>query len=145
MKRTIPAVLSMAVIALPTANAWGVTHAPHAKAAGVRPKVKKLKAKAKAKPAAAAAQTFTGPSVDMQWGPVQVQIVVQGKKILDVKATYPTERQRSAFINEQAVPLLRQQVLKQQGINNVYAISGATMTSVAYGQSLQAALNSAHL
>ena len=141
MKRTIPAVLSMAVIALPAANAWAVTHAPHAKAAGVRPKVKKVKAK----PVAAATRTFTGPSVDMQWGPVRVQIVVKGKKILDVKATYPTERQRSAFINEQAVPLLRQQVLKQQGINNVYAISGATMTSVAYGQSLQAALNQAHL
>lgn len=141
MKRTIPAVLSTAVLALPAANAWGVTHAPHAKAAGVKPKVKK----AKAKPAAAAVRTFTGPSVDMQWGPVRVQIVVQGKKILDVKATYPTERQRSAFINEQAVPLLRQQVLKQQGINNVYAIGGATMTSVAYGQSLQAALDQAHI
>ncbi len=41
--------------------------------------------------------------------------------------------------------MLRSQVLKQQGIKNVYAISGATMTSEAYGQSLQAALNQAHL
>jgi uncharacterized protein with FMN-binding domain len=102
-------------------------------------------AKAKAKPKAVPTHTYTGPSVDMQWGPVQVQIVVKGKAILDVKATYPTERPRSAFINDQAVPMLRSQVLKQQGIKNVYAIGGATMTSEAYGQSLQAALTQAHL
>ena len=44
-----------------------------------------------------------------------------------------------------ALPMLQQQILKQQGINNVYAISGATMTSEAYGQSLQNALDQAHI
>lgn len=99
--------------------------------------------KAKPKVKAAAPRTITGPSVDMRWGPVQVQLVVQGSRILDIKSSYPIERARSAYINDQAVPMLKSQVLKAQGIRGVYAISGATMTSEAYGQSLQAALNTA--
>ena len=153
MKKTFTAVLALATLTVPAANTWaavsaaGTSHS-HATA---KPKAVKAKAKAKAKPKAkaktvsTATKVFTGPSVDMRWGPVQVQLVVKGKKIIDIRATAPTERSRSAYINQQALPMLKSQVLKQQGINNVYAISGATMTSVAYGQSLQAALNSAHL
>ena len=92
-------------------------------------------------------RTIQGPSEDMQWGPVQVTVTVQGKRITDVQATYPTERQRSAFINQQAVPMLRQEVLQAQvaGIQNIYGISGATLTSEAYYQSLMAALQQAGL
>lgn len=108
-------------------------------ATALTPAVKKAKPKVKV----AAPRTITGPSVDMRWGPVQVQLVVQGSRILDIKSSYPIERARSAYINDQAVPMLKSQVLKVQGIRGVYAISGATMTSEAYGQSLQAALNTA--
>ena len=146
MRKAMTATLAAFAVAAPAGTAWGYAHAGAARAKPARPKAKVTKARPK-KGAVAAAKTvtYTGPSVDMQWGPVRVQIVVRGTRILDVKATYPTERQRSAFINEQAVPLLREQVLKQQGINNVYSISGATMTSMAYGQSLQAALDRAHI
>jgi uncharacterized protein with FMN-binding domain len=92
-------------------------------------------------------RSIAGPSEDMQWGAVQVTVTLKGKRIADIQATYPTERQRSAFINEQAVPMLRQEVLQAQvaGLNNIYAVSGATMTSQAYYQSLMAALQQAGL
>ena len=106
-------------------------------ATALTPAVKKAKPKVKV----VSPRTITGPSVDMRWGPVQV--VVRGSTILDIKSSYPIERARSAYINDQAVPMLKSQVLKAQGIRGVYAISGATMTSEAYGQSLQAALNTA--
>ena len=90
------------------------------------------------------ARTVAGPVEDMQWGPVQVTISVKGKKITDVQASAPTERARSAFINQQALPLLKQEVLQAQSAN-IDLISGATMTSDAYDMSLQAALQAAHL
>ena len=122
-KKTVSALLIGAALIGPAGSAWGAALAS-------RP---------------ATTHVFSGPSVDMRWGLVQVKLVVRGKKIVDVLSTYPTERARSATINQQAIPMLRSQVLKHQGIKNVYAIGGASMTSEAYGQSLQAALDQAHL
>ena len=83
---------------------------------------------------------FTGPAVEMQYGPVQIAISVQGGKITDVKALqYPIDRPRSQFINSQAVPLLRSEVLQAQSAN-INVISGATFTSEAFASSLQAAV-----
>ena len=93
---------------------------------------------------AAGSRTIAGPSEDMQWGPVQVTIVVTGKRITDVQATAPTERERSAFINQQAIPLLRGEVLQAQS-GAIDLIGSATLTSEAYAQSLQAALQQAGL
>jgi uncharacterized protein with FMN-binding domain len=84
----------------------------------------------------------------MQWGPVQVTIIVKGSTVSDLSATAPTERARSAYINNIAVPMLRQEVLKAKTVANIkqiYGISGATMTSEAFYQSLLAALHTAHL
>lgn len=92
----------------------------------------------------AASGTFTGPAEYMQWGPVQVTITVRDKRLTDVQASAPTERARSAFINEQAVPLLRQEALQAQGAT-IDLISGATLTSEAFAASLRAALGQAHL
>jgi uncharacterized protein with FMN-binding domain len=83
---------------------------------------------------------FTGENVEMRYGPVQVAIDVQGGKIIDVKAVqYPVDRPRSQFINAQAVPLLRSEVLKAQSAN-IDLISGATFTSDAFATSLQVAI-----
>jgi len=102
-------------------------------------------AKATAKPKKkATVRTIQGPSVGMQWGPIQVTVKVKGKKIVAISATYPTERPRSQYINSQAIPWLRQEVLQAQSAN-IQLIGGATMTSQAYAMSLQAALNQAKL
>jgi uncharacterized protein with FMN-binding domain len=162
MRKAIPVALATtAVVAIPVgftivghaSSSSGVaavaaqstaTTTPATKA---KPSAKKAKTPAK-KAAPAAAHTYVGPSEDMQWGPVQVTIVVKGSVVTDLSATAPTERPRSAFINQQAVPMLRQEVLQAKtaaNIKNIYAISGATMTSEAFYQSLLAALTAAHL
>ena len=83
---------------------------------------------------------FTGETVEMEYGPVQVAIDVQAGKITDVKALqYPVDRPRSQFINAQAIPLLRSEVLQAQSAN-INLISGATFTSNAFASSLQAAI-----
>ncbi len=88
--------------------------------------------------------TIQGPSVNMRWGPVRVTIIVQGKHITDIRTTAPTERPRSAIINNRAIPMLRREVLKAQNAK-IDLISGATMTSKAFVTSLQAAITQAHL
>jgi uncharacterized protein with FMN-binding domain len=95
-----------------------------------------------------ATHKYVGPSEDMRWGPVQVTIVVKGNVVTDLSATAPTERARSAFINNQAIPMLRQEVLQAKSaakIKNIGGVSGATMTSEAFYQSLLAALHQAKL
>ena len=92
----------------------------------------------------APAHAVIGPSTSMRWGPVQVTIIVQGKRITDIKVTSPTERARSAIINNRTVPQLRIEALRAQKAN-VPLISGATMTSKAFVTSLQAAIKQAHL
>jgi uncharacterized protein with FMN-binding domain len=90
-------------------------------------------------------RTVDGPVVDTRYGPVQVEIVLAGNRITDVKALeYPNEARRSQFISSQALPLLHDEVVSAQSAN-IDTISGATYTSDAYAQSLQAALDRAGL
>jgi uncharacterized protein with FMN-binding domain len=124
MNKAIPAVVTVVALASPVASAL----------AKVKPKKKKP----------IVAKTYQGPSVDMQWGPIQVTVKVKGTKIVDISATYPTERPRSQFINSQAIPMLKQEVLQVQSAQ-IDLIGGATMTSEAYAMSLQAALTKANI
>lgn len=92
----------------------------------------------------ATAQTFSGQPVDTRWGPVQITIVVKAKKIIDVSApVFPNERQRSADINQRALPLYHDEVISAQSAN-INGISGASYTWDGYTTSLQQAIDSAH-
>ncbi|MEA5455676.1 FMN-binding protein [Sinomonas sp. JGH33] len=87
--------------------------------------------------------TFTGAAEETRFGEVQVQIVVAGGKITDVKALHLTDAERrSQMISAYAAPTLRSEVLQAQSAN-VDTVSGATVTSDAYLSSLQAALDAA--
>jgi uncharacterized protein with FMN-binding domain len=86
----------------------------------------------------------TGTTYHMKWGAVTVRIQVSGKRITDVAASLPTERSRSAQINNRAAPILKREVLQAQSAR-VHAVSGATMTSNSYVPSLRSALSKAHL
>ena len=86
--------------------------------------------------------TYKGPTVDMRWGTVQVSIVVKNKKITNVKSAVDIHTGRSQFINDQALPLLKQEVLQAQS-TNIDTVSGATDTSDAYFTSLQSAVKKA--
>ena len=87
--------------------------------------------------------TFTGPEVDAYYGLVQVQVVIQDGKIVDVRfLDYPHDRRTSQEINGQVMPWLQQEAIQAQSAN-VNLISGATLTSEAFVNSLQSALQSA--
>jgi uncharacterized protein with FMN-binding domain len=63
-------------------------------------------------------------------------------KITNVaEPTFPNHTDRSIYINQQALPLLNQEVLQLQlGSAKLEMITGATETSESFIQSLQAAL-----
>ncbi|MBW8481222.1 FMN-binding protein [Actinomadura parmotrematis] len=92
-----------------------------------------------------AAKTYQGSVAQTQWGPVQVTVTVSGGRITDVGVpTYPNGNHRDEEINAQALPRLKEEVLDAQSAD-IDTVSGATVTSDGYRQSLQAALDAAHL
>ncbi len=89
--------------------------------------------------------TYTGGVADTQWGPVQVQITVHDHKITRARAVqYPQGTSNDAQINSYALPVLDQQVIQKQSAR-IDTVSGATVTSDGYLQSLQSAIDAAHL
>jgi uncharacterized protein with FMN-binding domain len=90
-------------------------------------------------------KTYTGPSTDTRWGPVQVAITVSDGAITDVTVpVYPTGSGRDQEINAYALPILTKATIASQD-GNVDMISGATVTSQGYATSLQGALDEAGL
>lgn len=97
-------------------------------------------------PARSTKQTVTvnGTAVQTRWGPVQVQAKITSGKITDVVVLLqPDGNRRDEEINSFALPRLREQVIAAQSAN-IDGVSGATVTSEGYIQSLQAALDAAH-
>jgi uncharacterized protein with FMN-binding domain len=89
--------------------------------------------------------TVTGDTVQTQWGPVQVQITVAGGQITDVTPVqYPNGNGRDQEINSYALPVLAKEALAAQSAN-IDHVSGATVTSDGYVQSLQSAIDQANL
>jgi uncharacterized protein with FMN-binding domain len=138
MRRTARALTTVAVIALPLANT-----AARAASATVTAVKKKTVWKKVAGPQAQADR----------WGYVEVTLVVKKtttttgsktrvtRKITGVPVpVYPDHTGRSVFISQNAIPMLIGEVLKAQYDSNIDMISGATYTSQAFIQSLQAAL-----
>jgi uncharacterized protein with FMN-binding domain len=89
-------------------------------------------------------QVVDGPQVDNPYGPVQVEVTLQGHRLLDAQAIQlPSDRRFSRQISDYVGPILRQEAIKAQSAN-IDIVSGATFTSEAYARSLQAALDQAH-
>jgi uncharacterized protein with FMN-binding domain len=95
--------------------------------------------------AAPAAQngTFTGPSVFVNYGNVQVQITVVNGRITDAVAVKAPSGKNDRYTN-MAVPVLKQQTLAAQSAN-IKGVSGASYTSYGWFKSLQGALADAGL
>jgi len=76
---------------------------------------------------------------------VQVAITVTGSHITDVRALHLTDSSgHSVQISDYAAPILRKEALSKQSAQ-IDMVSGATYTSEAYQQSLQSALDAAHI
>ena len=90
------------------------------------------------------ATTVDGPVISTRFGQIQVEVVVTGGKLTDVVALQLPAGRRSGSISNYAEPILHQEALQAQSAK-IDTVSGATYTSDAYAQSLQAALDQAGL
>jgi len=89
-------------------------------------------------------KTVTGTLIETRYGPVQVQATITNGKIATVTATQLPSGGRSGRISDYAVPILSGEAMTAQSAQ-IDLVSGATYTSSAYEQSLQAALDQAGL
>ena len=101
-------------------------------------------------------RSITSPLVDVdRWGQLELSIKVNvttttigTKKTKSFKITqvtypvYPNHTDRSSYISEQALPLLRQEVLQLKR-SSIQLVSGATDTSYAFVEALRRALTKA--
>jgi uncharacterized protein with FMN-binding domain len=140
MRKTFVVIVCMLALAVPAGNLWAATQARTAQK----------------KKVVTVARQATGPMVDVsRWGQLQLSIKVKvttttvgTKKTKSFKITdvaypvYPNHTDRSAYISQQALPLLRQEVLQLKG-NSIQLVSGATDTSYAFVDALRGALTKA--
>jgi uncharacterized protein with FMN-binding domain len=82
--------------------------------------------------------TFTGPSVNVNYGNVQVKITVVNGRITDAVAVKAPTGKNDRWTN-MAVPTLKAQTLKAQSAN-IQGVSGASYTSYGWFTSLQGAI-----
>jgi uncharacterized protein with FMN-binding domain len=82
--------------------------------------------------------TFTGPSVNVNYGNVQVKITVVNGRITDAVAVKAPTGKNDRWTN-MAVPTLKAQTLKAQSAN-IQGVSGASYTSYGWYTSLQGAI-----
>ena len=137
MKKSLTAFACAAALTVPAGNVWAATHAR----AALKKKVVTV------------AKTVMSPVVDVsRWGLLQVKVAVNlttttvgGKATKSFKITglsfpiYPQHTDRSAFISQQALPLLREEILQIKG-SSIQLVSGATDTSYGFVQALRGAL-----
>lgn len=82
---------------------------------------------------------------DGVWGYIQVRIKVENNEISDIKLLqYPDSDQTTYQINSIALPRLIESALQSQSAD-ISNVSGATYSSIAFKDSLQAALIEAGL
>ena len=98
-----------------------------------------------AAPAASQGTTVTGSVAQTRWGPVQVTVTVADGRITAVDVPqYPDGNDKDEQINARALPVLKAETLSAQNAD-IDMVSGATVTSQGYVQSLQSALDRAGL
>jgi uncharacterized protein with FMN-binding domain len=140
MRKTLVVIVCVLALAAPAGNLWAATQSMTAQK----------------KKVVTVARAATGPMVDVnRWGQLQLSIKVKvttttvgTKKTKSFKITdvtypvFPNHTDRSAYISQQALPLLRQEVLQLKG-NTIQLVSGATDTSYAFVDALRGALTKA--
>jgi uncharacterized protein with FMN-binding domain len=86
---------------------------------------------------------YTGKSVDVFYGFIQVKAVVQNGQLTDVQMLrQPDDRGESIEINSVAMPILQKEAIQAQ-TTKIDIVSGATDSSQGFIQSLDSALSQA--
>ncbi|MDF6022922.1 FMN-binding protein [Streptomyces sp. JH34] len=89
--------------------------------------------------------TYTGDPVDTRYGTVQVAVTVTKGKVTSVEVLQaPDQNGRDQQISSRALPRLTQEAITAQSAH-IDAVSGASYTSQGYVESLQSALDQAHV
>jgi uncharacterized protein with FMN-binding domain len=89
--------------------------------------------------------TVTGSVVPYGYGELAARVAISGGRITGVSVpVLKVAEQFSQELADRAIPVLRHEVLAAQSAR-IQAVSGATYTSEAYAQSVQAALDKAHV
>ncbi len=87
--------------------------------------------------------SYTGKVADAIYGDYQVKAIITDGKISDIQfLIYPNDRRTSIEINQESMPLLKQEAIINQS-SEVDIVSGATQSSIAFKESLQSALDQA--
>ncbi|UUU26465.1 FMN-binding protein [Streptomyces sp. DSM 40750] len=128
MKRAIPALVLSAAALVPV---W--RYAPSTDTTSTTTAESSPSASASAP---AGSNVVTGTTVDTEKGPVQVQATFQGEKITAVRMLQQPDHPQT----EAAVPVLIKETLAAQTAD-IDTVSGATITSDGYRESLQAAID----
>ncbi|WP_030212507.1 FMN-binding protein [Streptomyces sp. NRRL WC-3626] len=81
-------------------------------------------------------RVVAGPTVDTEKGPVRVEVTLEGDRITAVRMLQQPDHPQTTA----AVPVLIEETLQAQSAG-VDTVSGATVTSDGYRESLQAALD----
>jgi uncharacterized protein with FMN-binding domain len=87
--------------------------------------------------------TYVGPTYSAYYGYVQAEAMIHGGRIVEVRVLrYPSDRITSRRIAERSLPYLEREVIRAQS-GRIYGVSGATLTSRAFINSIDGALRRA--
>lgn len=87
--------------------------------------------------------TYTGSVENAFYGNVQVSATIRGSKLSAVNfLESPNDNPNSIYVNQTAIPYLKQEAVQAQS-SHVNIVTGATLTSQAFMQSLARALSQA--
>jgi uncharacterized protein with FMN-binding domain len=85
-------------------------------------------------------RTFTGTREENPYGAVQLEITVDGSRMVDIRAIeMPDSESRSDQLSDQVSVQLEAEALREQGAD-LDTVSGATETAISYRDSLRAAI-----
>jgi len=83
---------------------------------------------------------YKGATKDAYYGYVQVKVIIQNNKIVDIKfLKFPSNNRNSLYLSNISLPSLKKEVIQAQN-EKVDVISGATYTSLAFIKSTKSAL-----
>jgi uncharacterized protein with FMN-binding domain len=144
--KTHPAVLAMSAPSAPSSAGSASTPGMGGSASSGKQPAAKGAASKKGSAGGSTAQKsrmIAGGVANTQYGPMQVEVTLTGKKIDSVKVLQQTnDGSESQQIDSMSIPKLTSETLTAQSAK-IDAVSGATYTSEGYQQSLQSALDKA--
>ncbi len=88
---------------------------------------------------------YVGTETDAYYGKIKTAVSISQGKINDVTfITYPNAQQNSIRLNQDAIPRLKSEVIAKQS-GEVDSITGASLTSVAFLESISSGLKQAKI